>query len=155
LIAREVVTERVTTRLGSAQKDTARELGVKLANLRGVLWVGLALLIGGPILGWKLGWFLNGCIAGGVGLLLVIFATVLPGNEAWLGLLGLLLIPVVAYVYYKSRHDAQQGPAPAPGDAPASRGGVAAAADGRASGSSLPAAPARTQGEALPLNSFL
>ena len=107
---REEVTERVTTTLGSAQKDTSRELGARLANLRGVLWVGVALLIGGPLLGWKLGWFTNGCIAGLVGLLLIILSTVIPGHEAWFGLLGLGAIPVVAFVYYRAHHDAAHPP---------------------------------------------
>lgn len=114
VILRETVTERATTTLGSAQKDTTRELGARLANLRGVLWVGVALLIGGPLVGWKLGWFLNGCIAGGVGLLLVILSTVIPGHEAWFGLLGLGAIPVVAFVYYRAHHDAANPPPSAP-----------------------------------------
>lgn len=107
-LLRETTTERATTSTGIAQKDTARDLSVRLANLRGVMWVGLALLIGGPVLGWRLGWFTNGCIAGAVGLLLVILSAVLPGHEAWFGLTGLLLIPLVAYVYYRAHHDANQ-----------------------------------------------
>jgi len=106
-VLHERTVERSTTTIGTAQKDTARELGARLANLRGVMWVGVLLLIGGPIVGWKLGWFTNGCIAGGVGLLLIILATVIPGNEAWFGLFGLLAIPVVAFVYYRAHHDAR------------------------------------------------
>jgi hypothetical protein len=109
-LSREVITEEATTRLGASQADTARELGVRLTNMRGVMYVGLVLLFAGPIIGWKLGWMLNGCIAGAVGLGLVILATVVPGNEAWLGLCGLLLIPLVGYVYYKSRADASESP---------------------------------------------
>ena len=105
-ILRETVTERVTTQTGVAQKDTARELGARLANLRGVMWVGILLLIGGPLVGWRLGWFTNGCIAGGVGLLLIILAAIIPGHEAWFGLVGLGLLPLVGYVYYRARHDA-------------------------------------------------
>jgi len=95
----------VTTQLGAAQKDMARELGARLSNMRGVMWVGLALMIGGPLVGWKLGWLVNGMLAGAVGLGLVILATVLPGNEAWFGLGGLVVLPIVAYVYYRARHD--------------------------------------------------
>ncbi len=102
-LVREVVSEKATTQTGVAQKDTARELGTRLANMRGVMWVGVALLLGGPFVGWKLGWFTNGCIAGAVGLLLVILAQVVPGHEAWFGLGGLLLLPLVAYVYYRAR----------------------------------------------------
>jgi len=100
------------TELGTAQKDTARELGARLANMRGVMWVGIALMVGGPLLGWQLGWIVNGMIAGAVGLGLVILAQVVPGNEAWFGLFGLLLLPVVAYAYYKSQADARGEPAP-------------------------------------------
>lgn len=104
---REIISEEAVTSIGSAQKDTSRELGARLQNMRGVQWVGILLLIVGPVLGFKLGWFTNGLIAGGVGLGLIILAQVLPGNEAWLGLLGLLVMPIVAYAYYKAHHDAR------------------------------------------------
>ncbi|MCX6951171.1 MAG: hypothetical protein NTV51_03155 [Verrucomicrobia bacterium] len=113
-LIRETVSERATTITGVAQKDTARELGTRLANLRGVLWVGVLLLVGGPLVGWKLGWFANGCIAGAVGLLLIILSTVLPGHEAWFGLLGLGIIPVVAFAYYRAHHDATAPQRPTP-----------------------------------------
>ena len=38
---------RAKTELGAAQKDTARELGAKLASLRGIVWIGLALFVFG------------------------------------------------------------------------------------------------------------
>ena len=38
---------RARTELGAAQKDTARELSAKLASLKGVVWVGVALFIFG------------------------------------------------------------------------------------------------------------
>ena len=38
---------RAKTELGAAQKDTARELGAKLASLKGVVWVGVALFLFG------------------------------------------------------------------------------------------------------------
>ena len=104
-LLRETVHERATTKIGSAQKDTTGELATKLGNMRGVMWVGVLLLVGGPIVGWKMGWFTNGCIAGAVGFVLIILAQVVPGNEAWFGLVGLFLIPLVAFVYYRSKHD--------------------------------------------------
>ena len=126
-ILRETVTERVTTQTGSAQKDTARELGVRLQNTRGVMWVGVLLLIVGPIVGWKLGWFTNGCIAGGVGLLLIILSTIIPGNEVWFGLAGLLVLPLVGYVYYRGHFDAKsQNPFVAPTSAADSKSPPAA-----------------------------
>jgi hypothetical protein len=38
---------RAGTELGAAQKDTARELGAKLASLKGIVWVGVALFVFG------------------------------------------------------------------------------------------------------------
>ncbi len=38
---------RARTELGAAQKDTARELGAKLASLRGIVWVGVGLFVFG------------------------------------------------------------------------------------------------------------
>jgi hypothetical protein len=34
---------RAKTELGAAQKDTTREIGAKLASLKGIVWVGVAL----------------------------------------------------------------------------------------------------------------
>lgn len=112
-LLRETVTERATTQLGSSWEDKARELGAKLSNMRGVMWAGVLLLIGGPIVGIKMGWPLNGAIAGGTGLVLIVLAQVVPGNEAWFGLGILLLIPAVGFIYYRAHHDATK-PTPAP-----------------------------------------
>jgi hypothetical protein len=38
---------RAATELGAAQKDTARELGAKLASLKGIVWVGVGLFVFG------------------------------------------------------------------------------------------------------------
>jgi hypothetical protein len=38
---------RAKTELGAAQKDTARELGAKLASLKGIVWVGVVLFLFG------------------------------------------------------------------------------------------------------------
>lgn len=38
---------RAKTELGAAQKDTAREVGAKLASLKGVVWVGVGLFLFG------------------------------------------------------------------------------------------------------------
>lgn len=111
-LLRETISEKSTVELGVAQKDTARELGARLANMRGVMWVGVLLLIGGPVVGIKMGWLTNGLIAGAVGLLLIILSTVIPGNEAWFGLAGLLILPLVGYVYYRSQYDANKDGVP-------------------------------------------
>jgi hypothetical protein len=38
---------RARTELGAAQKDTAREVGAKLASLKGIVWVGVVLFLFG------------------------------------------------------------------------------------------------------------
>ena len=38
---------RAKTELGAAQKDTARELSAKLASLKGIVWVGVAMFMFG------------------------------------------------------------------------------------------------------------
>jgi hypothetical protein len=38
---------RAKTELGAAQKDTARELGAKLASLKGIVWLGVAMFLFG------------------------------------------------------------------------------------------------------------
>jgi len=37
---------RAKTELGATQKGTARELGAKLANLKGIVWLGVGLFLG-------------------------------------------------------------------------------------------------------------
>lgn len=41
------VTEKAGTVIGAAQKDTARKVGAKLASLKGVVWVGVAMFLFG------------------------------------------------------------------------------------------------------------
>jgi hypothetical protein len=43
------VTEKAGTVIGAAQKDTAREIGAKLASLRGIVWVGVGLFVFGLV----------------------------------------------------------------------------------------------------------
>jgi hypothetical protein len=43
------VTEKAGTVIGAAQKDTAREIGAKLASLKGLVWVGLGLFVFGLV----------------------------------------------------------------------------------------------------------
>lgn len=42
-----VTTEEVHTKIGAAQKDTAREMAAKLGSLRGVVWVGVLVFLFG------------------------------------------------------------------------------------------------------------
>jgi hypothetical protein len=85
------VTEReetqAKTELGASQKDTARELGVKLSSLRGITWVGVGLFILGLA---SLVWPPLKAIIGSVttsaaimlgGLALLVLPTLVVGNE--------------------------------------------------------------------------
>jgi hypothetical protein len=115
-LLREQVTERSSTITGAAQKDTARELGAKLAAMQPVMWVGALLVPIGIGVGWlvaKRGWLINGVILGlaiaGSGAAMVAIAVWLPGINPLCGLLLLGLVfaaGLVWAVYYKSQHDA-------------------------------------------------
>jgi hypothetical protein len=89
-----ILTEReethATTELGAAQKDTAREAAAKLASLKPITWVGLALFVFGLT---SLFWLplktiigsttTSAAIAAG-GLALIILPTLLVGNELFI-----------------------------------------------------------------------
>ena len=78
---------RAKTELGAAQKDTARELGAKLASLKGIMWVGVALFLFGlatlfyPPLKLIVGSVTTSAaiIVGGISLM--ILPTLIVGNE--------------------------------------------------------------------------
>jgi hypothetical protein len=85
------VTEREETRakteLGAAQKDTARELGAKLASLKAIVWIGVALFIFGLA---SFAWPPLRAIIGSVttsaaitlgGIALMVLPTLIVGNE--------------------------------------------------------------------------
>ena len=75
------------TELGAAQKDTARELGVKLSSLKGIVWVGVGLFVFGIA---SLVWPPLKAIIGSVttsaalmlgGVALMVLPSLLVGNE--------------------------------------------------------------------------
>jgi hypothetical protein len=92
---------RARTELGAAQKDTARELSAKLASLKGIVWVGVAMFLFGlasifyPPLRAVIGSVTTSAalIAGGLALMilptlvvgheLIILAVVLMGVGGW------------------------------------------------------------------------
>jgi len=111
-----VVTEReemrAKTELGAAQKDTARELGAKLASLKGVVWVGVALFAFGlaslfyPPLKLIIGSVTTSAAIGAGGLALMVLPTIVVGNEL------LILAGVAAVVglwFLAHRHGRLQG----------------------------------------------
>jgi hypothetical protein len=81
------VTEKAGTVIGAAQKDTAREIGAKLASLRGIVWVGVVMFIFGlaslfyPPLRAIVGSVTTSVAILGGGLSLIILPTLIVGNE--------------------------------------------------------------------------
>jgi hypothetical protein len=106
------VTERAGTTIGAAQKDTAREMGAKLASLKGVVWVGVALFVFGlatfvyPPLRAAVGSLTTsaGIAAGGVALM--ILPSLVVGHE--LLILGGVAVAVGAW-FLAHRHGRLQG----------------------------------------------
>ena len=78
---------RAKTELGAAQKDTARELGAKLASLKGIVWVGVAMFVFGlasifyPPLKLLIGSVTTSAAIAVGGLALMMLPTLIVGNE--------------------------------------------------------------------------
>jgi hypothetical protein len=78
---------RAKTELGAAQKDTARELSAKLASLKGIVWVGVALFLFGlatlfyPPLKLLVGSVTTSAAICAGGLALMVLPTLIVGNE--------------------------------------------------------------------------
>jgi len=78
---------RAKTELGAAQKDTARELSAKLASLKGIVWVGVALFLFGlasmfyPPLQAIIGSVTTSAAIVAGGLALMILPSLVVGNE--------------------------------------------------------------------------
>jgi hypothetical protein len=78
---------RAKTELGAAQKDTAREIGAKLASLKGIVWVGVAMFLFGlasmfyPPLKVIIGSVTTSAAICAGGLALMVLPTLVVGNE--------------------------------------------------------------------------
>jgi hypothetical protein len=103
---------RATTELGAAQKDTARELSAKLASLKGIVWVGVALFLFGlatlfyPPLKLIVGSVTTSVAITVGGLALMVLPTLIVGNEL------LILAGVAAAVglwFFAHRHGQLRG----------------------------------------------
>ncbi len=104
--------EKAGTTIGAAQKDTAREIGAKLASLKGVVWVGVVMFLFGiaslvyPPLRAIIGSVTTSVaiIVGGIALM--ILPTLVVGNE-------LLILSAVALGvggwFFAHRHGRLQG----------------------------------------------
>ena len=103
---------RATTELGAAQKDTARELSAKLASLKGIVWVGVAMFMFGlasifyPPLKLIIGSVTTSVAIIVGGLALMVLPTLIVGNEL------LILLGVGAAVgvwFFAHRHGQLRG----------------------------------------------
>jgi hypothetical protein len=103
---------RAKTELGAAQKDTARELGAKLASLKGIVWVGVALFVFGlasifyPPLKLLIGSVTTSAAICAGGLALMVLPTLVVGNE--LLILGGVAVAVGGW-FLAHRHGRLQG----------------------------------------------
>ena len=100
------------TELGAAQKDTARELGARLASLKGIVWIGAALFLFGIA---SLVWPPARAIIGSVttsaaltlgGVALMVLPTMVVGHE--LLILGSVALAVGAW-FLAHRHGQLRG----------------------------------------------
>ena len=81
-------TEQVDTVIGAAQKDTARELGAKLASLKGVVWIGILVFLFGavsfvypPLKVIVGGSITTSAVITAAGLAMIVLPTLIVGNE--------------------------------------------------------------------------
>lgn len=104
--------EKAGTTIGAAQKDTARELGAKLASLKGIVWVGVAMfLFGIATLAYPPLRAIIGSVTTSVaiilgGIALMVLPTLIVGNEL------LILSGVAALVggwFFAHRHGRLRG----------------------------------------------
>jgi len=106
------VTERVNTKIGSAQKDTAREMGAKLASLKGVVWVGLLLFVAGaaslvwPPLKAIVGSSTTSALAIAAGVALMALPSLIVGNEVLILCVG---AGAVLLYWFSHRHGELRG----------------------------------------------
>ena len=103
---------RAKTELGAAQKDTARELSAKLASLKGIVWVGVAMFLFGlatmfyPPLKLIIGSVTTSVAITVGGIALMVLPTLIVGNEV------LILASVGAAVcvwFFAHRHGQLRG----------------------------------------------
>jgi hypothetical protein len=103
---------RAKTELGAAQKDNARELSAKLASLKGIVWVGVALFLFGlaslfyPPLRAIIGSVTTSAAITAGGVALMVLPSLIVGNEL------LILAGVAAAVglwFFAHRHGQLRG----------------------------------------------
>lgn len=107
-----ITEEKLNTKIGSAQKDTAREMGARLASLKGVVWVGIALFIfGAASLVWPplkaiVGSTTTSLVASAAGIALIMLPSLIVGHEILILCIG--VGAVLAY-WFAHRHGELRG----------------------------------------------
>ncbi len=103
---------RAKTELGAAQKDTARELSAKLASLKGIVWVGVAMFLFGlasmfyPPLSAIIGSVTTSIAFTAGGVALMVLPSLVVGNE--LLILGCVAAAVGLW-FFAHRHGQLRG----------------------------------------------
>ena len=106
------VLEEVNTVIGSAQKDTAREVGAKLASLKGAVWVGVLLFVFGaasafyPPLKLIVGSVTTSAVVAASGLALIILPSLIVGNEILILCVG---VGAAGLYWFSHRHGELRG----------------------------------------------
>lgn len=107
-----VVTERIVTKIGAAQKDTAREMAAKLGSLKGVVWVGILLFVFGaasavyPPLKVIVGSVTTSVVCAVAGIALILLPSLIVGHEVLI--LSVAGGAVVLY-FFAHRHGHTRG----------------------------------------------
>jgi len=118
---------RAKTELGASQKDTARELSAKLASLKGIVWVGVAMFVFGlasifyPPLKLLIGSVTTSAALLVGGLALMVLPTLIVGNE--LPILAGVLMAVSGW-FLAHRHGQLRGLVDASNNENNSQGGA-------------------------------
>jgi hypothetical protein len=118
LPVRVISKDRTETRIGSAQKDTAREWTGKAANLQPVMWAGITMmtLVAGAL--FYFGWWTKGAVALAVGGGMIVLAQTLPDYGHLILVAGLTLFALTAflvlYAYHKGQLDRNNNGMPDP-----------------------------------------
>ena len=105
-------TERVDTKIGAAQKDTAREVAAKLASLRPVMWVGILMFIAGvasavyPPLRVVVGSVTTSAVCAIAGLALIVLPSLVVGHEILILVAG---VGAAAGWFFVHRHGHLRG----------------------------------------------
>lgn len=109
----KVTTEEVHTKIGAAQKDTAREIGAKLSALRGVTWIGVLLFLFGvasavypPLKILVGGSVTTSAVIAAAGLALLILPTLVVGHEV---LILAVAAGAAALWFFAHRHGSLRG----------------------------------------------